>query len=278
MSRESTVPRGRAQRRLKNFLLEPRFQLRYAGILAGTAAVLLTCLGGLVEWTARRGANEAAEAAELANVASEQAERAYQESLTSAQVIRLRQIQEATDPAVARALEQELNTADSRGRAEIERMQTRRLRARAARQRFEQLRVRASTALLVGGIVSVLVLAGVGVVLTHKIVGPAYRMRRLFWQVSQGDLTITERLREGDELSTLFDSFTSMVAALRGINAADVTALDSVLTLLERDQSTHPGTTKLREHLTKMRARRGEPLPATAHSGTEPPEKLSALE
>lgn len=257
MTRESDAPPGRAHRKIRNYLLEPRFQLRYAGLLAGTAAVLLSGLGGLVAWTARRASWESAEAAELATVASEQAERAYQESLASARIIRLRAIQEATDPAVARAMETELAQVNARGRAEIEQIQARRERARTSRQRFEALRARMTLLLAVGGVFSVLVLAGVGVVLTHKIVGPAYRMRRLFWRVSQGELTITERLREGDELMTLFEAFTLMVSALRAAHAADLAALDDVLDKLEKDQAEHPGTAKLREAMKRMRARRG---------------------
>ncbi len=77
------------------------------------------------------------------------------------------------------------------------------------------------------------------------------------WRVSRGELTITERLREGDELVSLFEAFTSMVAALRAAHAADLAALDEALDKLEKDQATHPGATRLREAMTKMRARRG---------------------
>ena len=49
-----------------------------------------------------------------------------------------------------------------------------------------------------------------GIVITHRIVGPVHKMKRLLRRVSTGRLAIEERLRKGDELEDLFDTFLQM--------------------------------------------------------------------
>lgn len=68
---------------------------------------------------------------------------------------------------------------------------------------------------IIGGILALAVALGVtGIVITHRVVGPVYKMKRLFLEVSVGPLRVEERLRRGDELQDLFDAFASMVHSL----------------------------------------------------------------
>ncbi len=45
----TSIPAGRGQRRLKNYLLDPHFQLKYSGYMAGVALLISVCLG-VVLW------------------------------------------------------------------------------------------------------------------------------------------------------------------------------------------------------------------------------------
>jgi nitrogen fixation/metabolism regulation signal transduction histidine kinase len=68
-----------------------------------------------------------------------------------------------------------------------------------------------------------------GVVITHRIVGPVHKMKRLLRRVSTGRLVIEERLRRGDELEDLFDTFLQMTYSLRAMQAARLATLDGTL-------------------------------------------------
>ena len=107
------------------------------------------------------------------------------------------------------------------------------------------------------GMTVLFILFVVGIVLSHRIVGPSYRLKQLFWKVSRGDLAITEKLRGGDELVDLFDAFTSMVAALRAQHASDLTSLEGALRALAKDHPDDPGVAALRASIERLRQRRG---------------------
>lgn len=167
----SVAPAGPPfQRRLRNYLLDPAFQLKY------TAYVMVVTL--LV-------------AGVLGYVAYEQSH-AQTEMLT-----------------VNMALAGE--TADF-----IE---------RTARE--------ADQALLLQIIAGVLILAVslglTGVLVTHRVVGPAYKLKSLFRDVKDGHLRIRGRLRKGDELQDVFDEFESMVETLRAKQRAEITQLEGII-------------------------------------------------
>lgn len=54
-----------------------------------------------------------------------------------------------------------------------------------------------------------------GIIITHKMVGPAYKIRLLLGGVAKGQLRVDGGLRKGDELQDVFAAFNEMVRALR---------------------------------------------------------------
>jgi nitrogen fixation/metabolism regulation signal transduction histidine kinase len=66
-------------------------------------------------------------------------------------------------------------------------------------------------AILAGVLLLTLALGLTGIIVTHRVVGPAYRMRRLFEHVGDGRIEITTGIRKGDELQELYHSFAEMV-------------------------------------------------------------------
>ena len=54
-----------------------------------------------------------------------------------------------------------------------------------------------------------------GIIVTHRIAGPIYKMKRLLGYVGDGHLMLTEKLRKGDELQHFYDAFEKMVESLR---------------------------------------------------------------
>jgi methyl-accepting chemotaxis protein len=95
--------------------------------------------------------------------------------------------------------------------------------------------------MLVGaGLALVALLAAMGIVITHRIVGPVHKMKRLLRRVSTGRLVVEERLRRGDELEDLFDTFLQMTYSLRAMQAARLATLETTLVRAEASASTPP--------------------------------------
>ena len=244
----SPVPR----RRMRNYLLEPRFQLRYASLLAGVALVVFGALGGVIIRSGRVAAEVSNAAVDLAGVAADQAERALQESQASAGLLRLQRLSDSGgDPAVGRAMEAELDAVEAQGRTFLRAVQQQREQARMKRVEIERVRRRIVWIVLAASLAMGLSLFAVGIVLSHRIVGPSYRLKQLFWKVSRGDLTFTEKLRGGDELVDLFE------ASLRAQHASDLAHLDSALHQLVKSHPDDEGVKALRKAIEEMRQRRG---------------------
>jgi methyl-accepting chemotaxis protein len=68
-----------------------------------------------------------------------------------------------------------------------------------------------------------------GIVITHKIIGPAYRIRKLLASVARGHLRVDGALRKGDELQDVFGAFNDMVNTLRARQSEEIAQLDAAL-------------------------------------------------
>lgn len=75
----------------------------------------------------------------------------------------------------------------------------------------------------------VLVLSLSTIVVTHKVAGPAYKMKRLLSSVDSNRLQLFEKLRKGDELHDVFREFSDMLRRLREARHLDIEQLDSVI-------------------------------------------------
>src|SRR5439155_397243 len=69
--------------------------------------------------------------------------------------------------------------------------------------------------LVISLLVLVIAIGLAGIVFTHKIAGPIFKMKRLMREVGGGKLVLRERLRKGDELQHFFETFEKMVEQMR---------------------------------------------------------------
>ncbi|MCX7807089.1 MAG: HAMP domain-containing protein, partial [Deltaproteobacteria bacterium] len=65
--------------------------------------------------------------------------------------------------------------------------------------------------------------------ITHRVVGPAYKMKSLFREVANGHLKVASRLRHGDELQDVFAEFEKMIEALRDNQRREIAELNSII-------------------------------------------------
>jgi methyl-accepting chemotaxis protein len=101
---------------------------------------------------------------------------------------------------------------------------------------------------IVGGIVVLALAMGLtGIVVTHRIVGPAYKLRRLINHVADGHLEVAGRLRKGDELKEVFDAFERMIFELRRRQESEIAMLNDVIEAFEASgtRASRPGDHEL---------------------------------
>lgn len=106
---------------------------------------------------------------------------------------------------------------------------------------------------IVGGILALVITVGLtGIVITHRVVGPVYKMKRLFSEVARGSLRVEERLRKGDELQDLFDAFAHMLDVLRERQQRIHSELESVATGSQLNADAQTSLAKAKSELEKL--------------------------
>ncbi len=210
------------QRKLRNFLLDPKFQLRYANFAALSALALALVLGSVLWRTS-------VAAIETSRVAVGLGEKVVQESRKVSEVVRMNIVQ---DPAYAdedalRSLFEADAEAQARG------LEKKQAELRGQSDKLAAIRVRVAI-VLIGALTLLVVALWIGaIVLTHKVAGPIYKMRRQLRELEAGNLRIPVGLRKGDQLESFFGAFNDMVLALRERQAQEIAQLDRAIEGLE---------------------------------------------
>jgi nitrogen fixation/metabolism regulation signal transduction histidine kinase len=210
------------QRKLRNYLLDAPLQLRFTAVL-----VLATLLGaGLLGIFLARALNRLAEQAERAVEARAAAAQASHE-LGNASLSKTL-LERFNDPAFTAQLERQSRAIDAAYVAE---------QAQVAEQRREVARESTRIGWLVLLSIGVFALAVLllGIIITHRIAGPVYRVRRLLSDLAEGRREVPRHgLRDGDELRELFDAASSLVKTLRAEDEATLEAVTVALAASDR--------------------------------------------
>lgn len=242
-------PMAPPKRRLRNYLLDPRFQLKYTAMICGVAVVLMAGLSVVIVRIADTASSQA-------SIAVSQAESAFRESKTSAEILHTNTLMNAGDnPELIDRINADLRVANDRLEVSL-------ARSRAQRASIEQNRGNIRVVLGVSGLLLVLLLGLAGIVITHKLVGPVYKLKRLLRVVGSGRLDIRERLRKGDELEDLFDAFLGMVESLKKSQRAEIHQLDEALAEVDATHLAPAAVTKLKALRAQMQAALGDEQPA----------------
>jgi len=168
-SRMSAPPK----RKLRNFLLDPKFQLKYTAMVVVVTAIVAS-VGGVLVYR-------------------------YSVGQTESMVVQLL-ADPGLDPSMVESLERDAHEHDKLLLLGI-----------------------------VGAIFAMVVALGLtGIVITHKMAGPVFKLKRLLREVAAGDLSPKPGLRKGDELQDLFAAFAEMVQAARERERDALTALSAV--------------------------------------------------
>ena len=210
---------ARHQRKLRNYLLDKRFQLKYTGIVIGITAVLSLVLGYYL----------------------------HREIVVSQETILARDLATDThviDPGdvdarneVADVLDREFNEALSSQLRLVVTVNNAPSGSTASlyEGHFDEEVARKSTVLVGAMGIFLVVLALVWVFLTHKIAGPVFKLRLLFGKVEGNRLRVAGRLRKGDELQETFLAFRDMMDRLREHRRDQAAQIEKLAEALEQD-------------------------------------------
>ncbi|MBI2395261.1 MAG: HAMP domain-containing protein [Deltaproteobacteria bacterium] len=219
------------KRSAKNYLLDRSFQLKYAGWLSGMTLAVSLALGAVLYWQTEKTVAIGSEAVQV----GQEANKAGKDAVAQSQALNDKLENDAKasygdNPALLAAIA-DANKAESdkiHGRAKaLSDLETKLVQKQdaIAKQRLLLLATLGSALLLL-----VILLGLAGIVITHKVAGPIFKMKRLLKEVGEGKLVVPGRLRKGDELIEFFDVFATMVEKLRVRQEREIEILDTAIT------------------------------------------------
>lgn len=197
------------RRRLRNLVLQPKFQLKYSAMVAGVTFLVGGVLGAY----------------------------AYNYSRGQTDLLALHQ----------------LESAQERGQSITPQL------VAAVQTYAERTDQHVLWAVVLGVLGLSAIVGATAVVITHRFVGPAYRLKRLSEQVRQGQWSVPAPLRRGDEFKDVFESFQEMILAMREARERELELLAQVQALAA---TTHGegGGQELEQALESLHARMGTVL------------------
>jgi nitrogen fixation/metabolism regulation signal transduction histidine kinase len=227
---------GRHQRRLRNYLLDLRFQLKYTGYLVSIAVLLSLLLGGLLTSVSRQVIAQSQETVKQGQETVERGQEVVRESKKVSAVVHMNIVKDPVygqNPELAAVFNDSARDQDKRLEEQQQKLEgdARSLSERSSELVYQQQRM--FTALIIGLSLLVVGIGLAGIVMTHRIAGPVYRMKRLLGHVGDGHLLLHEKLRKHDELQHFYDAFEAMVQSLRRRQEVEISELDRALRGLE---------------------------------------------
>jgi nitrogen fixation/metabolism regulation signal transduction histidine kinase len=227
---------GRHQRRIRNYLLDSHFQLKYTGYLVGIALLFSISLGLLIWRTSAAVIAQSHQAVHQGEQVVERGKQVVAESQKVSEVVKMNIIKDpvySDNPALLDAFKADADKQDERLKAQQVALEG---QATALRDQASALTDKQHVMLytLVGALSLLVILIGIaGILVTHKVAGPIYKMKRQINDVGEGRLKIPGKLRKGDELVHFFDTFETMVRNLRARQEEEIAKLEQAITTME---------------------------------------------
>lgn len=227
---------GRHQRRLRNYLLDSHFQLKYTGYLVAIAVVLSAALGIILWRTSEAVIAQSKEAVSQGEQVVSLGREVVGESQKVSAVVQFNIVKDpeySDNPALLEAFKTDASKQDERLRKQQQQLEA---QAEALKKQSADLKQRQRTMFTTLTGVLVLLVLGIGlagIVVTHKVAGPIFKMKRQIRELGEGHLKIPGKLRKGDELVDFFETFDQTVRSLRARQEGEIAMLDQALDKLE---------------------------------------------
>jgi methyl-accepting chemotaxis protein len=232
---QQTGAHPKFKRSARNYLLDARFQLKYTSYIVGLTLAVGLCLGFMLY----RQANDTVAIGEEAVRVGAAANLAAVDSVKQAKslndvLVMSGEIAYKDDPALLSELRQNADKdnaaiAERANKVQAQEQQLLSQSAALASKRRTLIRT-----LAVGLSALVIFLGIAAIIITHRIVGPIFKMKRLLREVGDGKLTPPGKLRKGDELQDFFEVFAQMVDKLRARQQKEIDQVDRLLEAAKR--------------------------------------------
>ncbi len=232
----SAPPTGRHQRRVKNYLLDAHFQLKYSAYLVGIAVLFSACLGILLWRTSEAVIAQSSQTVQQGEQVVSRGREVVEESRKVSEVVKMNIVKDpiySDNPALLDAFKGDADKQDERLRGQQAALEK---QAADLKQQSSAIRGQQRTMLitLTTALSLLVVLIGfAGIIVTHKVAGPIHKMKRQIREVGEGHLRIPNKLRKGDELVDFFEAFETMVLNLRSRQQSEIDKLERAIATLE---------------------------------------------
>jgi methyl-accepting chemotaxis protein len=229
------------KRSLKNYLLDPRFQLKWTGMIIAVAFVISAIMGVFLYRTT-------SEVTAQSHKVIAQGEGLIKESQKNSDLVKMQikdqygDAPELADTFAKRAKELD-DQIEAKHKLLLDQQQ-----ATIAQQNTMLTSLVAGLALLVA-LIGIL-----GIYFTHKVVGPIYKMKMLLRQVGDGKLNFHGKLRRGDELQDFFEVFAQMVEKLKERQRREVTELELAMASAKESGASDDAISKIQHVRDEMKA------------------------
>lgn len=206
-------PGGAKDRKLRNFLLDARFQLKFAGYFVALSLVVAGLLGVFLVRTTSSLFSQISASVEARKKAADTSRELGNCTVNNELAANM------DNPELVASLAEKSKTIDAAFEAE---------QRAAQEQSVEVQRQQRQTLYALLGVLAAFIffIAFTAIVITHRIVGPLFRIKRMAREVGEGIVRPpTYGLRPGDELQDVFAVFSEMVTQLRARTEADLAAV-----------------------------------------------------
>ncbi len=231
---------GRRHRSARNYLLDPKFQLKYTGFLVLIALLLSVGLGAQLWVTSKAVIEQSQRAVAQGQMTVHRGKLVIDESKKVSAVVTMSIAKDpgyADNPELAALFQEGAASRDSQLLEEVKRLESDALALEQQSAYLSAQQRRTFYVLLIGLSLLVVAIGFVGIIFTHKVAGPVHRMKALLRRVAAGRLNFHEGLRRGDELQPFFDAFLTMVESLRKLETSDAERLAQAIANLETSVS-----------------------------------------
>jgi len=226
----------RYKRKLRNYLIDKRFQLKYTMMILVLSLVLIVALGGLlyqqVLATVAENAKAAAGTAEAARASAD----AAKVSKENSEIIITQALADDyfKDDKVFAKFKEDMEEPVNEVKAKAQAMEEQAVKMEKESTVFRNRASHLPWLLALFGVTFLVFLFLISIFVTHKIAGPMYKIRKLMSEVDGDSLHVDGALRPGDEMWDLFMAFNTMIERLRSHQNAEVRKMSELIDELEQ--------------------------------------------
>lgn len=226
----------RYKRKLRNYLIDRRFQLKYTSMIMLLSLLLIVALGGLLYQQVLATVAENMKATEGMATAARASADAAKVSQENSEIIIAQALADDyfKDPDVTKKFVDDMKRPVEEVKAKSEAMDEQARHMEIESSEFKRRATQLPLLLGLFGLTFLIFLFLISIYMTHKIAGPMYKIKKLMSEVDGDNLHVAGALRSGDEMWELFHAFNGMIERLRKHQSDEAKRVEKLLAKLSK--------------------------------------------